>query len=125
MSFLDCIGYIMSNSGMGDALEMTYAEITEHQLHSGKAVDKAIRGYQMVNTALRTILLEDIIGSIDMDLDSIKQLLQEAIKGHLNVNSITSSEVLKKSTKIKSKLSTFTSNHIAKLWQTLLEKINA
>ena len=103
MSFFDCIGYIMSHSGMGDTLESIYAENTVPHLLSGKAVDKAIRGYQMVNIALHTILLQDIIRYTDIDSDSIKQFLQEAIKGHLDVNSITSSEVLKKSTKIKSK----------------------
>ena len=62
----------------------------------------------MVGIALHTILLEDIIGSTDIDSDSIKQLLQEAIKGNLDVNNITSSKVLKKTQqKLNKKLSAF------------------
>ena len=41
---------------MGDALELIYAENTVPHLLSGKAVDRAIRGYQMVNIALHIIL---------------------------------------------------------------------
>ena len=72
MSLLGCIGYIMSNSGMGNALELMYTENTVGHLLSGKSVDKAVRGHQMVDTALHTILLEDIIKSTDIDSDSIK-----------------------------------------------------
>ena len=36
-------GYTMSNSGMGDALELIYAENTVLHLLSGKAADRAIR----------------------------------------------------------------------------------
>ena len=49
----------------------------------------------MVDASLHTILLEEIIGSTNIDSDSTKQLLQEAIKGNLDANSITFSEVLK------------------------------
>lgn len=54
MSFLGCIWYIMSNSGMGDALELIYAENTVHRLLSGKLVVRVIREHQMVDIALRT-----------------------------------------------------------------------
>ena len=37
------IGHIMSNSGLGDALELIYAENTVLHLLSGKAVHRAIR----------------------------------------------------------------------------------
>lgn len=32
MSFLSCIGYVTSNCGMGDALELTYAKNVVHHL---------------------------------------------------------------------------------------------
>ena len=44
MSLLGCIGYIMSNSGMGNALELIYTENTVVHLLSGRAVDEAVRG---------------------------------------------------------------------------------
>ena len=54
MSFLGCIGYN----------------------------DRAITWHQMVDIALHSILLEDIIGSSDVDSD----LLQETFKGNLDVD---------------------------------------
>ena len=60
---------------MGDALELIYAENAVPHLLSGKAVNRAIKGHQMVDIALHTILLEDINGSTDIDSDNIKQQL--------------------------------------------------
>ena len=72
MSFLGYTEYVMSNSGMGDALELIYTKNTAPHLLSGKAVDRTIRGDQIVNIALHTILIEVIIGSTDIDSDSVK-----------------------------------------------------
>ena len=55
MSFLAWIGYLMRNSGMGDTLELIYAENTVPNLLSAKAVDRAIKGHKMVDTALHTV----------------------------------------------------------------------
>ena len=117
MSFLGCIGCIIGNSGMGDALKLICAENKVPYLLSGKTVDRAIKGHQMADILLNTILLEDIMGSTYIDSDSIKHLLQEAAKGNLGFNNITYSEVLKMiQQKLNQQLSTFTSNHTAKLW---------
>ena len=64
-------------------------------MFSGKTVGRAKKGHQMVDASLHTILLEEIIGSTNIDSDSTTQLFQEAIKGNLDVNSITFSKVLK------------------------------
>ena len=72
MSFLCYTEYVMSNSGMGDALELIYAKNTAPLLLSAKTVDRAIRGDQIVDIALHTILIEVIIGSTDIDSDSVK-----------------------------------------------------
>ena len=55
MSFLAWIGYLMRNSGMGDTLELIYAENTVPNLLSAKAVDRAIKGHKMADTALHTV----------------------------------------------------------------------
>ena len=55
MSFLAWIGYLMRNSGMGDTLELIYAESTVPNLLSAKSVDRAIKGHKMVDTALHTV----------------------------------------------------------------------
>lgn len=57
---------------MGDALELIFAENKVSNLHSGKAVDRAIKRHRMVDIALNTILLEGIMGSTDIDSDKIK-----------------------------------------------------
>ena len=102
---------------MRDDLEMIYAENTLPHFLSGKVVDRVIRENQMVDIALHTTLLEDIIGPTDIHSDSIKQLLQEVLKDNLDVSNITYPKVLKMTQqKLNQKLSAFTSNHTVKLW---------
>ena len=66
----------MINSGIRDALELFYDENTVLHLLSGKAVDRAIGviKWQILHY-IHYVLLEDIIGSTDIDSDSIRQLL--------------------------------------------------
>ena len=40
---------------MGDTLELIYAENTVPNFLSAKAVDRAIKGHKMVDTALHTV----------------------------------------------------------------------
>ena len=65
MSFLGCIGYIMSSPGLVEALETVYAGNTIQHMLSGKAVKGAMRGHQLVDLALNTILLQNVCDSSD------------------------------------------------------------
>ena len=80
----------MSNNGLSYASELVYVENIIPYLLCEKVVDRALRGHEMVETALHTILLEDIISSKDVDYCCIQQLLQEAIDSKLDVINIFS-----------------------------------
>ena len=72
----------MSISRMGDYLELITLKIQDLICFQGKTVGRAKREHRMVDIALYNILLEEIIGSTDIDSDSTKQLLQGPIKGN-------------------------------------------
>ena len=59
MSFLGCIGSIMSGSGIEELLECVYASNTVGHMLSGKAVQRAFRGHLLVKNALNAILTAD------------------------------------------------------------------
>ncbi|CAH3187344.1 unnamed protein product [Porites lobata] len=59
MSFLGCIGSIMSGSGIEELLECVYASNTVGHTLSGKAVQRAFRGHLLVENALNAILTAD------------------------------------------------------------------
>ena len=67
MRFLGFVGYLMAKSGLSDILEIFYAGNTVPHLLSGKALDRALRGHQLVDLALNTILLQDIFQTIEVD----------------------------------------------------------
>ena len=58
MSFLGSVGYIMANSGLDAVLQIPYTTNTVPHLMSGKAVNRALRGHQIVDLALNTLLLQ-------------------------------------------------------------------
>lgn len=61
MSYLGAIGHIMSGSGLDTALSQVYAENSVIHMMSGKAYARAIRGHFMIDSALNSILLDDIL----------------------------------------------------------------
>ena len=62
MSFLGCIGHIMSGSGLQSVLEQVYASNFAIQILSGKAYDRVVRGHLLVASALNTIITETCLG---------------------------------------------------------------
>ena len=56
MSFLECIGRIISESGLSSLLEQVYASNTVSHMLAGKAYDRAVRGHLLVSSAIQTLL---------------------------------------------------------------------
>ncbi|KAK3104785.1 hypothetical protein FSP39_010049 [Pinctada imbricata] len=52
MSYLGCIGHIMSGSGIKEVMELIYASNAVSHILTGKAVARAVRGHMLVDTAL-------------------------------------------------------------------------
>jgi len=56
MSFLGCIGRIMSGSGLQQVLEVVYAPNTVGHMLAGKAMARAFRGHMLVDAALNAMI---------------------------------------------------------------------
>ena len=75
MSFLGCIGYLMSGTGICKVLEVVYAENTIPHLLSGKAVSRALWGHQLLDLVLNTILPEDLLPELDVDFSVLENMI--------------------------------------------------
>ena len=71
MSFLGCIGHIMSGCGL---LEQLYASNAVTHMLSGKAVERAIRGHFLIDAALNAMLMSK---AFHIDLSAIDCLEEE------------------------------------------------
>ena len=57
MSFLGCIDFIMSGSGLREVLEVIYSSNTVVHMISGKELARAVRGHMLVDCALNAMLV--------------------------------------------------------------------
>ena len=57
MSFLGCIGHVMSGSGLQELLEVVYSPNTVTHMLNGKAMARAVRGHLLVDSALNAMLV--------------------------------------------------------------------
>lgn len=62
MSFLGCIGKIMSGTGLAELLESVYAPNAVGHMLSGKAVTRAFRGHCLVDAALNAMITSQAFG---------------------------------------------------------------
>ena len=63
MSFLGCIGHVMSGSGLKEVLELVYATNAVGHMLSGKALARAVRGHILVDSVLNALLVNITFGS--------------------------------------------------------------
>ena len=71
MSFLGCIGHLMSGSGLQELLEVVYSHNTVTHILSGKAVGRAVRGHLLVDSALNAMVAAKTFNtSLPADLES-------------------------------------------------------
>lgn len=61
MSFLGTIGHLMAGTGLDDVLAQVYAENSVNHMLSGKAYARAVRGHLLVDSALNSIMLNDVL----------------------------------------------------------------
>ncbi len=60
MSFLGCIGHLMSGSGLHELMEVVYAENVVPHILSGKAISRAIRAHILVYGILHGMILSKV-----------------------------------------------------------------
>ena len=75
MSFLGCIGHIMSGCGLQDLLEQIYASNAVTHMLSGKAVERAIRGHFLIDATLNAMPISKVF---NIDLSAIDCLEEES-----------------------------------------------
>ena len=61
MSFLGSIGYVMKNSGILELLSTAYAPNSAKQMLEGKQYERAMRVHDLLTTALKKIILQQVI----------------------------------------------------------------
>ena len=80
MSFLGCIGYIMSGSGLKEVLSLIYAPVSVDKMLTGHAYARAIRGHLLTQLALGRIILEKIDFSAEEKME-MEDLLENFDSG--------------------------------------------
>ncbi|KAL8575021.1 hypothetical protein ACOMHN_063553 [Nucella lapillus] len=60
MSFMGCIGHLMEGSGLQEILELAYAPNAVVHMLTGKAVSRAFRGLNLVDSALNSLLTSKV-----------------------------------------------------------------
>ena len=63
MSFLGCIGHVMASSGLQEVLDLIYGPTAVVHMLSGKAVARAVRAHFIVDAALNTMMLTDVLNA--------------------------------------------------------------
>ena len=126
MSFLGCIGHVMSGSGLKEVLELVYATNAVGHMLSSKALARAVRGHILVDSVLNALLVNITFGSplpatigldtetgvnlgdkegelnasdvqaADQDLKKVEELYKELVKDTTKAKQVGSTEVLLK-----------------------------
>lgn len=79
MSYLGCIGYIMTGSGLSDLWETVYGKGSVIHMLTGYALTRAVRAHILTFSALICILLQTP-GCLDkLDKENLKQIYQDTL----------------------------------------------
>ena len=141
MSFLGSVGTLMKGSGLSECLQEIYGENAVTHIESGKAVSRALRGHSLLQSALYSLILDELFDQrcLGEELESHEIKITEEEKNRLKslyenlqtkrcdtIKEIEESAVLKKlSSAINQKLEKITrSSRTAKLWVQYIKYIN-
>ena len=59
MSYLGSLGSIMDGSGLSEVLQSCYGPNAVTHMLTGKAVERAVRGHFLIESALHVLLMKD------------------------------------------------------------------
>lgn len=76
MSYLGCVGHLMSGSGLQELLQVVYAQNSVEHMLSGKALARAVRGHLLVDSALNMLLTAR---AYKVDLDAISENTSDSV----------------------------------------------
>jgi len=104
MSFLGSIGTLMSDSGLAEVLECCYGPNTVIHMMTGKAVSRAMRGHFLVDLALKTMLIQSVLNSVNdnelssncsphaltpADVDNLQSVYETVAKGQFDITDMS------------------------------------
>ena len=89
MSFLGCIGHIMSGSGIDKVLQTIYASNAVVHILRGKAISRAIRAHFIVDASLDAILSADAM-DINLFLTISENDSEEDSQDNLQLEDVSS-----------------------------------
>lgn len=117
MSFLGCIGYIMSGSGLKDILSLVYASNTVDKMLEGRAYSRALRGHHLMHLALAKLILSEVDISKN-ESDAVISLLNNFKNCVPNIHTFEDNEdVLSLTNKFQIKIQEFEEKgKTAQLW---------
>lgn len=120
MSFLGCIGFLMTGSGLHDILEIIYAGNAVKHMLSGKAIARAIRGHLILYSALSTILAKDVLctgeEAASIDLTAASSLLDKLLNGETTLDGLLSAVMEPIVSKLASSKKILHSYRTPRLW---------
>jgi len=143
MSFLGCIGHLMTASGLQELLELIYASNAVVHMTTGKAIARAVRGHFIVDAALNALLLastfnvtipgpgEETEEILETTAKQESNLLKEAsvlynnmIEGSIPADKICEDNVIAEINKaLEEKKEDLKSSRTAKLWLQYMDMI--
>ncbi|KAJ8890297.1 hypothetical protein PR048_009805 [Dryococelus australis] len=98
MYFLGVIGDLMTGSGLEDVLQTVYGSNTDNHILTGKAVSRDFRGHMLVDSALSSIILSDILSEEKNKYlaENILFLYDDLVRHKKTISDVGNSESLHK-----------------------------
>ena len=120
MSFLGSIGYVMKTSGILELLSSAYAPNSAKEMLEDKQYERAMRGHDLFTTALKKIILQQVIVNNESLIQNIitkyDKLVEDGV-GEESVSMITTDgDCLALHSKYLNICNDLSSSHLNKLW---------
>lgn len=124
MSFLGCIGYTMSGSGLEELWSEVYAKASIVHMMSGHAYSRALRAHLLTEKVLVSLLLESTAAAQDLK-DVIRSLHEGALHGEFAADDLADSDALLRlhTALAERKKQVSKSSRTSKLWVQYLQQI--
>lgn len=130
MSFLGSIGYLMNGTGLQECLETVYASNSVVHMLTGKAIQRAVRGHFLVDSALNGLVTkkaETILPDIDWKtlLAEYASIYDQLISLQIAPDDLCTNELLKSLSQHFIEIKEQLVNHrTAKLWIQYMDMVD-
>ena len=125
MSFLGAIGHLMTETGIKEVLECLYAGNTIKHILSGKAVSRAMRAHELIDSALQITLIcksygfdcTDDIRASHQDFAEASAICMALLNEEVTLEDASNADVVRRiQTRMMEFQDTLQNNRTAKIW---------